>query len=123
MDAYNSFHNHQLQPNEYTKPDKYHFSKSNESLHNKFQRHPEYAAKMEKNYPGIQKHVAPTRRGTFRSTSPKGTTWHHATTAQTGGKKGVLQLVDMKDHSKYHKIYHPEDIGGRNQWGGGTGCR
>jgi len=29
----------------------------------------------------------------------------------------------MKDHRKYHKIYHPEDIGGRNQWGGGTICR
>lgn len=123
LDAYHSFHNHQLNQNEFTLKDKEHFAKANETLHNKFQRHPEWAAKMEKKYPGITKHVAPTRAGTFRGTAPKGTTWHHATTSQVGGKAGVLQLVDMNDHSKFHKIYHPEDIGGRNQWGGGTGCR
>jgi RHS repeat-associated protein len=123
LDAYHIFHNHQLNQSEYTLNDKEHFSKANETLHKKFERHPEFAAKMEKKYPGITKHVSPTKTGNYRGTAPKGTTWHHATTSQTGGKAGVLQLVDMKDHSKYHKIYHPEDVGGRNQWGGGTGCR
>ncbi|MBE7649228.1 Rhs-family protein [Tenacibaculum finnmarkense genomovar ulcerans] len=123
LDAYNSFHNHQLSPNEYLMTDKEHFSKANESLHNKFQNNPEYAAKMEKKHPGITKHVAPTRRGTHRGTSPKGTTWHHATSSQFRGRNGGIQLVDMADHRKFHKIYHPEDIGGRNQWGGGTSYR
>ncbi|WP_338794227.1 DUF6531 domain-containing protein [Bernardetia sp. MNP-M8] len=123
LDAYNSFHNHQLANNEFLLKDTEHFSKANESLHNKFQNHPEFAAKMEAKYPGITKHVAPTRRGTHRGTAPKGTTWHHATSSQAGGKRGILQLVDMSDHAKYHKIYHPEDIGGRNEWGGGTSCR
>jgi len=123
LNDYNSFHDHQLDPSEFMENDRYHFSKANESLHKKFLNDPQYAAEMERKYPGIKDHVSPTRNGTYRGTAPKNATWHHATSSQTGGTKGVLQLVDKNDHSKYHKIYHPEDIGGRNQWGGGTSCR
>lgn len=123
LGVYDTYHSHRLNTGEYTNTDAYHFAKGNESLHNKFQSDPKFAAAMEAKYPGITKHVAPTKAGTFRGTAPKGTTWHHATSSQVGGEKGWLQLVDMTDHSKFHKIYHPDDIGGRNEWGGGTSCR
>lgn len=35
----------------------------------------------------------------------------------------ILSLVDRKDHRTYHKIYHPNDSGGRHKWDGGTKCR
>lgn len=38
-------------------------------------------------------------------------TWHH------GDAPGSLQLVDRPDHRDYHKIYHPDGLGGRNKWG------
>ncbi len=117
LGKYNSFHDHQLDPSEYTKSDDYHFAKANESLHHKMQKHPEYAAKMEKKYPGIGEHVSPGKQGAFSTDPPPGTTWHHA------DEPGKLQLVDRADHRKYHKIHHPDGTGGRNKWGGGTKCR
>jgi A nuclease of the HNH/ENDO VII superfamily with conserved WHH len=118
-----SHHNHRLDVTEYTSSDKYHFAKANESVYNRIQTDPAFKAHLETNYPGAVKHVSPTRNGTFRGTSPKGVTWHHATSSQVAGQSGWLQLVDQSDHSKFHKIYHPDDIGGRNEWGGGTSCR
>jgi hypothetical protein len=44
-------------------------------------------------------------------------TWHHA------DKPGALVLADFNDHNKFAKVYHPDGTGGRNKWGGGTGCR
>ncbi|MEG0528150.1 MAG: RHS repeat-associated core domain-containing protein, partial [Longicatena sp.] len=123
LGVYDVFHSHLLKSSEFTNTDAYHFSKANESLHKAFQNDPAFKAAMEAKYPGISKHVAPTRLDTYRGTAPKGTTWHHATSSQVNGQKGWLQIVDQKDHSKYHKIYHPDDIGGRNEWGGGTTCR
>ncbi|WP_235604823.1 hypothetical protein [Salmonella enterica] len=29
----------------------------------------------------------------------------------------------FEHHRKYSKIYHPDGTGGRNKWGGGSGCR
>jgi len=69
-----------LNSTEFTNKDSYHFNKGNESLHKAFQNDPSLAAAMEAKYPGIVKHVAPTRAGTYRGTAPKGTTWHHAET-------------------------------------------
>ena len=123
LNDYVSSHNHRLDPSEYTNTDKYHFSKANEAVHNRIQADPQYGQALESKYPGITKHVSPTRNGTFRGTSPKGMTWHHATAAQSGAQNGWLHLVDHKDHATFHKIYHPDDIGGRNEWGGGTACR
>lgn len=36
------------------------------------------------------------------------------------GEKGWLQLVHRIDHSTFHKIYHPEGYGGKEEWGGGS---
>ncbi|MEK5039315.1 RHS repeat-associated core domain-containing protein [Sporosarcina sp. FSL K6-3457] len=119
LGIYDVFHSHLLKSSEFTNTDTYHFSKANESLHKAFQNDPAFKAAMEAQYPGVSKHVASTRMGTYRGTAPKGITWHHATSSQVDGQKGWLQLVDQK----YHKIYHPDDIGGRNEWGGGTSCR
>jgi RHS repeat-associated protein len=123
LNDYVSYHNHRLDPTEYTNTDKYHFAKANESLYTRMQADPHLGPALEAQYPGITKHVSPTRNGTFRGTAPKGVTWHHATADQIGGQKGWLQLVDKDDHGTFHKIYHPDDIGGRNEWGGGTACR
>ncbi|XTZ40432.1 hypothetical protein ACQYRI_00930 [Salmonella enterica] len=34
-----------------------------------------------------------------------------------------MKFVDRPDHRDFHKVYHPEGLGGRNKWGGGTKCR
>ena len=117
LGVYDSYHTHVLDAPEYTKSDPYHFAKANESLHQRFQNDPQFAAAMEAKYPGIIDHVSPGVRGGFSSEAPPGTTWHHADTP------GNLDLVDRVDHKKYHKIYHPDDEGGRKKWGGGIECR
>jgi RHS repeat-associated protein len=123
LNDYKALHSHRLDPTEYTNTDKYHFAKANEALHNRIKADPQFGQALETQYPGINKHVSPTKNNTFRGTAPKNVTWHHATEAQVGGQKGWLQLVDRNDHKTFHKIYHPDDIGGRNEWGGGTACR
>ncbi|WP_310592634.1 RHS repeat domain-containing protein, partial [Bacteroides fragilis] len=123
LNAYHSFHNYRLNESDYLLNDPAQFAKANESLYQRFQDNPEFANAMEKKFPGIKKHVSPTRTGKFRTTAPTGTTWHHATSSQKKGQKGWLQLVHKRDHQIFHKIYHPEDFGGRKEWGGGSTYR
>ena len=92
---------------------KTHFQNSNEALYNKMQRSSKFAKSMESKYPGVTQHVQPGPNGKFARTSPPGLTWHHSNTP------GKMQLVDHADHSKYHKIYHPDGSGGKKKWGGG----
>jgi hypothetical protein len=117
LGVYDKFHTHTLNPSEYTKSDTYHFAKGNESLHNKFQNNQNLASQMEVKYPGIVDHVKPGAKGAFSTEAAPGTTWHHSE------KPGVLELVDRKDHKKFHKVYHPDGEGGRKKWGGGNSCR
>ena len=123
LNSYHSFFNYRLDSSNYMSNDEYQFSKANEDLYKEFQRNPSFANAMERKFPGIRKHVSPTKKGTFRKTAPKGTTWHHATSSQMKGQQGWLQLVHSNDHRKHNKIYHPEDIGGRKEWGGGSTYR
>ncbi|MBD8708745.1 RHS domain-containing protein [Pseudomonas sp. CFBP 13711] len=102
----------------YRLPDPVHFGESNRQLHYAMKNDPALRANLEGRYPGIEKHVAPTTRGTFRGKAFPGTTWHHH--GQVGG---LLQLVDMKDHKSRHLDYHSKGEGGRKRWGGGSACR
>ena len=73
--------------------------------------------KMLTRYPKLQDWLKKPRM----SGSPGGKgvlTWHHSSS-----KGGRLELVDYTDHSKNHGLYHPDNKGGRNKWGGGSVCR
>jgi len=48
--------------------------------------------------------------------SPDWFTWHHATRAQGGGRAGVMQLVTRTRHAKLKKFFHPQRIGGYEEW-------
>ncbi|OUF46958.1 RHS repeat-associated core domain-containing protein, partial [Pluralibacter gergoviae] len=117
LGKYHVFHEHTLDSSEYTMTDKEHFSRANESVYRRLQMDPEFKRTMQTKYPGVVKHVQPSSKGAFRGSSPPEMTWHH------GDAPGSLQLVDRPDHRDYHKIYHPDGLGGRNKWGGGTSCR
>ncbi|QCT21066.1 type IV secretion protein Rhs [Jejubacter calystegiae] len=117
LGKYHVFHEHRLGPSEYTLTDKEHFSRANESVHQRLQVDSEFKRELQTKYPGVVEHVQPMRNGKYRGSSPKGMTWHH------GDTPGSLQLADFNDHKSYHKIYHPDGTGGRNKWGGGTACR
>jgi RHS repeat-associated protein len=117
LGVYDVHHSHTLNSSEYKMNDDYHFSKANESLHQRFECDPSFAASMESKYPGIVDRVKPGPRGAYSTDPPPNTTWHHSNTP------GKLELVDMADHQMYHKIYHPDGEGGRKKWGGGTLCR
>ncbi|NIF24403.1 hypothetical protein F3J40_22785 [Pantoea sp. Acro-835] len=117
LGKYHVFHEHTLDPSEYTMTDKEHFSRANESVYKRLQTDAEFKREIQTKYPGVVDHVQPMRNGNFRGSSPKGMTWHH------GDSPGSLQLADFNDHKSYHKIYHPDGTGGRNKWGGGTQCR
>ncbi|XLZ70878.1 RHS repeat-associated core domain-containing protein [Massilia sp. SR12] len=117
LGKYHTFHEHVLQPGEYKLTDAYHFSKANESVYQRLKTDPEFRRTLQTKYPGVMEHVQPLTNGSFSGDSPPGMTWHHA------DKPGSLVLADMRDHRKFAKIYHPDGTGGRNKWGGGTGCR
>ncbi|MWP47748.1 Rhs-family protein [Gilliamella sp. Pas-s27] len=117
LGKYHVFHQHTLDPSEYTLSDTEHFRRANQSIYERMQRDPTFKREMQTKYPGVVKHVQPNSKGKFKSASPPGMTWHHE------NKEGTLSLVDRKDHNKYHKIYHPDGSGGRKKWGGGTICR
>ncbi len=117
--AYDVFFEAKLPTREmYRASDPAHFSESNRQLHYAMKNDPALRAHLEGKYPGIEAHVSPTNRGTFRGKSFPGTTWHHH--GQVGG---LLQLVDMKDHKSRHLDYHAKGVGGRKRWGGGATCR
>ncbi|RFP15462.1 type IV secretion protein Rhs [Duganella sp. BJB488] len=117
LGKYHTFHEHVLSVNEYKLSDDYHFSKANESVYQRLQTDPEFRRTLQTKYPGVIEHVQPSSTGNFSGDSPPGMTWHHA------DKPGSLVLADRLDHRKFAKIYHPDGTGGRNKWGGGTGCR
>ena len=117
LGKYHVFHEHSLNPSEYRMTDKEQFRMANESLHSRLQSDPDFKREMQTKYPNAVKEVQPLPSGRFIGDSPAGLTWHH------GNEPGSLQLVDREDHKRYHKIYHPDSTGGRNKWGGGTGCR
>lgn len=102
----------------YRLSDARHFSEANRQLHYAMKNDPSFAAAIESKYPGIGKWVEPTRFQTFRGRPFTGVSWHHH--GQVGG---LLQLVDAADHNSRHLDYHPGGVGGRNSWGGGSGCR
>jgi RHS repeat-associated protein len=102
----------------YRLSDPVHFSESNRQLYYAMKNDPTLRSHLEGKYPGIESHVSPTTRGTFRGKAFPGTTWHHH--GQVGG---LLQLVDMKDHKSRHTDYHAKGVGGRKGWGGGSSCR
>uniref|UniRef100_UPI0021D93153 RHS repeat-associated core domain-containing protein n=1 Tax=Pseudomonas sp. RIT-PI-S TaxID=3035295 RepID=UPI0021D93153 len=102
----------------YKLSDPVHFSESNRQLHYAMKNDEVLRSRLEGKYPGIEAHVSPTTKGTFRGKAFPGTTWHHH--GQVGG---LLQLVDMKDHKSRHLDYHAKGVGGRKRWGGGGPCR
>jgi RHS repeat-associated protein len=117
LGKYHVFHEHTLSPEQYTLSDPEHFRLANESMYQRAQVDAEFRQTLQTTYPDVLEHVSPTKSGRFRGSSPPDMTWHH------GDSSGSLQLVDHADHQGYHKIYHPDGKGGRNKWGGGTGCR
>jgi RHS repeat-associated protein len=116
--VYDVLHESRLPESMYRLSDAAHFSEANRQLFYAMKNNPALRASLEARYPGIYEHVSPTRMGTFRGRAFGGTTWHHH--GQVGG---LLQLVDRADHGSRHLDYHSKGVGGRNTWGGGTGCR
>ena len=107
---YNSFFDHNLQPEQYFKSDSVQFRNANKAFVEKMNtdfafrrdligRNPELKSWMENN-PNL-------------SNSPPGLTWHH------NEMPGELNLVNRVDHATNHSIYHPIGKGGRDIWGGG----
>ncbi|NUF09148.1 Rhs-family protein [Snodgrassella sp. ESL0324] len=117
LGKYHVFHQHTLDPSEYSLSDGEHFRRGNQSIYERLQQDPAFRREMQTKYPGVVEHVQPNSKGKFRGDSPPGLTWHHE------NEEGVLSLVDYKDHKTYHKIHHPDGSGGRKKWGGGTTCR
>jgi RHS repeat-associated protein len=117
LGVFHTFHKHILEATQYTLSDTEHFRLGNQSVYERAQTDSAFRTLLQSKYPGVLEHVAPTRTGRFRGTSPPNMTWHH------GDSPGMLRLVDAGDHAEFHKIYHPDGTGGRNKWGGGTGCR
>jgi RHS repeat-associated protein len=117
LGKYYTFHEHNLTVAEYKLTDSYHFSQANQSVYQRLQTDPEFRRTLQTKYPGVVEWVQPMSNGSHRAQSPPGMTWHHA------DKPGALVLADRRDHSRFSKVYHPDGTGGRNKWGGGTGCR
>lgn len=95
-----------------------HFQESNRQLYYNMKNDPAYRKALEAKYPNIYNDISPEKRGAFPRKPPTDLTWHHH--EKIGG---LLQLVDRNDHNSRHKDYHPTGRGGRNTWGGGSGCR
>jgi RHS repeat-associated protein len=94
-----------------------HFNRSNAALARAMEADPALRAKMEAQIPGVS--AAVSRTGGRED--PPGFTWHHATTAQGGGKPGVMQLVPTAEHtpgSPQWRALHPDPgaSGGYSEW-------
>lgn len=116
--SYQSYHTAQLDSSEYLLSDSYHFRESNRQLHERFESDSRFRRQMEARYPGITEHVAPGPRGGCSAEAPPGTTWHH-----DPDNPGQLHLVNRDDHNARHGVYHPDGVGGRYTWGGGSSHR
>ena len=103
-----------------------HFRESNKQLYKAIQESllngDSFASELEKEFPGITKHVTPGPRGGFKDSAHPSTSWHHEPS-----KPGLMQLVPRPQH-KYQKsgngeriadILHPNCKGGMEIWGGG----
>jgi len=107
----------ELKPGTLRASDPNHLRQGNRQLHASFQRDPDLAQEMERQYPGIIQHVTPGPRGGMADTPPPGLSWHH-----DPGKPGVLQLVPREHHQApglVQRSLHPSRRGGRENWGGG----
>jgi RHS repeat-associated protein len=116
--VYDVFYESFLSKDMWMMSDRKHFQEGNRQLYNAMNNDPNLKNAMESKYPGIYDHVSPGKRGAFKGTAFKGTTWHHH--PEVGG---LLQLVDRADHNTRFPDYHPNGYGGRNKWGGGSVCR
>jgi hypothetical protein len=112
----------QLKPEDYQKNDGRHNQEANRQLYDRMQADPGLANSLEKHYPGITKGVSPGPRGAFSRTSPTPhLTWHH-----DPQRPGVLQLMSKEQHQAAGAIQqslHPNQKGGRENWGGGSDKR
>jgi RHS repeat-associated protein len=108
--------------------DSVHFRESNRQLASAMRNDPSLRATLEAAYPstvGLAERglrdgmpIAPRQRGAIPTDAPAGLTWHHHPEVP-----GLMQLVDSSDHNTRFPDYHPDGVGGRNRWGGGTSCR
>jgi hypothetical protein len=98
LGKYHAFHEHTLNPEQYTLSDSEHFRLANESVYQRAQMDTEFRQTLQTKYPGVLEHVSPTQTGRFRGTSPPDMTWRH------GDSPGSLKLVDHDDHRSFHKI-------------------
>ncbi len=60
LGKYHVFHEHTLDPSEYTLTDKEHFRRANESVYQRLQTDPEFKRTMQTKYPEIVKYVEPS---------------------------------------------------------------
>lgn len=106
-----------LRPGTFTASDAAHFRQANKQLYEMIRTDPQLAARLEAQYPGITQHVTPGPRGGFADTPPPGFSWHHHPK-----QPGVIQLVPRDHHQAAGPVQqslHPEQKGGRENWGGG----
>ena len=114
---YHVFFKHDLKQKLWTASDKIQFKDANVEFIKIMEKDPSFRKNMLKRFPKLADWL---KKPAMRN-SPGGQgvlTWHH--NASEGGR---LELVDFTDHKKNHGLYHPNNKGGRHNWGGGSSCR
>lgn len=98
--------------------DRKHFQTSNKKLHEAMINDYDYAASLEKMYPGITAGVVPGSKGAFPRKPPhRDLTWHH-----NPHEVGLMQLIPTQQHKAKGPVQtslHPNGYGGMKNWGGG----
>lgn len=107
----------QLDPSVYGRSRDVHFNRANKSLDDAMKADPDFAKKMEKLIPDVQRQVS-AKGG---REDPIGWTWEHASTSTAHGQVGILRLVPTAQHtpgSPFWRVLHPDKgaEGGYSEW-------
>ncbi|WP_422527052.1 RHS repeat-associated core domain-containing protein [Serratia fonticola] len=115
--AYSVAYEMQLDPSVYGRSRDVHFNRANKSLDDAMKADPDFAKKMEKLIPDVQRQVS-AKGG---REDPIGWTWEHASTSTAHGQVGILRLVPTAQHtpgSPFWRVLHPDKgaSGGYSEW-------
>jgi len=108
--SYNAALEVQLRPSEFGLSDAEHFSIANQAFGDFFTETPatEAAARAMFGDDFID--------SLLDGRTPEGFTWHHALASQADGEAGWLHLVDQSQHISDFELFHPNGIGGYQEW-------
>ncbi|WP_202194098.1 RHS repeat-associated core domain-containing protein, partial [Bacteroides fragilis] len=110
---YHIFFEHTVNAKDQYASDAVQFNRANQEFLNKINSDAIFKHDMLKRHPELHAWI----KNPNMTSSPSGFTWHHHEETRR------LVLVDRRDHSLNHKLYHPSGKGGRDLWGGGNDGR